>query len=153
MWNYQNALAGQRSPEFGQRWLGSSNLKVPITLSSMVPAVSSNSRQWRRNRARQPWIPTIDRRNTVTLGAYGWSKMEEGVVGNKIQPVVSSKTVENPGGVKWNSNGFKLRSSAFRLVFGQGNDGQLLRFRLVPSSAETLSRACFYPVSSLCFYL
>ncbi|KAK9217880.1 hypothetical protein WN943_006510 [Citrus x changshan-huyou] len=33
---------------------GSSNLKVPITLSSMVPAVSSNARQRRRNLARQP---------------------------------------------------------------------------------------------------
>ena len=36
----------------------------------------------------------------VTLGAYGWSEIEEGVVGNKIQPVVSPKTGDNPSGVK-----------------------------------------------------
>ncbi|KAH9755137.1 non-functional pseudokinase ZRK2 [Citrus sinensis] len=32
--------------------------------------------------------------------------MEEGVVRNKIQPVVSPKTGENPGGIKRNSRGF-----------------------------------------------
>ncbi|KAK9177100.1 hypothetical protein WN944_029119 [Citrus x changshan-huyou] len=43
---------------------------------------------------------------TVTPGGCGWSEMEEGVVRNKIQPVVSPKIGENPGGAKWKSRGF-----------------------------------------------
>ncbi|GAY53723.1 hypothetical protein CUMW_151240 [Citrus unshiu] len=42
----------------------------------------------------------------MTPGAYGWSEMEEGVMGNKIQLVVSPKTGENLGGIKRNSRGF-----------------------------------------------
>ena len=43
---------------------------------------------------------------TMTPGDCGWSEMEEAIMGNKIQPVVSPKIGENLGGAKWKSHGF-----------------------------------------------
>ncbi|KAK9229441.1 hypothetical protein WN944_022403 [Citrus x changshan-huyou] len=60
---------------------------------------------------------------TVTLGAYGWSEIEEGVVGNKIQPVVSPKPAKIPAEQSETVTGFMLRSPVFRLVFGE-EDGK-----------------------------
>ena len=108
----------------------------------MVPAVSSNARQRRRNLARHGSreFQQSTGGKTVTLGAYGWSKMGEGVVGNKIQPVVSPKIGENPDRVKWNSRRFQASIAGvpigFRRRGWQGNDGRLLSFRLVPISAK-----------------
>ena len=115
MWNYRNALACQR-------WLRSSSLKVPITLSSMVPAVSSNAWQRRRNLARQPWIPTIGRRKNNDSRCLWMVRNGRG-----------SREEQNPtGGVTQNrrksrrkkakhSRVFKLRSPAFWLLFGGEN--------------------------------
>ena len=69
--------------------------------------------------------------------------MEEGVMRNKIQPVVSPKTGENTGRVKWNSRGFQASIAGIPIGFRrrgwQGNDGRLLSFRSVPSSAKTVA--------------
>ena len=48
----------------------------------------------------------LDGGETMTPGGYGWLEMKEGVVGNKIQLVVSPKTGENPGGAKRNNRRF-----------------------------------------------
>ena len=69
--------------------------------------------------------------------------MEEGVMRNKFQPVVSLKTGENLDGVKWSSRGFQASIAGvpvrFRQRGWQGNDGRLLSFRTVPSSAKTMA--------------
>ncbi|GAY55063.1 hypothetical protein CUMW_161560 [Citrus unshiu] len=50
--------------------------------------------------------PTADQRQNDVPGGSGWSEMEEGVMRNKIQLVVSPIFGENPGGTKRNSRGF-----------------------------------------------
>ena len=142
-WNYQNALAGQRSPKFGQHWLGSSNLKVPIMLSSMVPAVSSNARQRCQNLARQPWIPTIDRRQNSDSrclwmvgngrGSRGEQDPTGGVTQNRRK---SRRSKVKQSRVQASITGVPV---GFRRRGWQGNDGRLLSFRLVPSSAATVA--------------
>ncbi|XP_052297080.1 probable disease resistance protein At1g61300 [Citrus sinensis] len=47
-----------------------------------------------------------DQRQNDVPGGCGWSEMEEGVMRNKIQLVVSPIFGENPGGTKRNSRGF-----------------------------------------------
>ena len=56
-------------------------------------------------------------------GGYGWSGIEEGVVENKIQPVVSPKIGESPDRARWKSRGFfKLWSPMFWLFSGDMDD-------------------------------
>ena len=74
----------------------------------------------------------------MTLGGYGWSEIEEGVVGNKTEVVAWSNSGRiNDGGDGFWPRFLKLETAAIPSVFNDndslGYDGQSSTFRLVPS--------------------